>query len=101
MRIWVALAALAMVGTACRGRAPEPTGGAAPSPEARGGTRPEPAASSSPAPVTAASGDLEDALSDVEEPRESTEKLAIPPELSLYPDRKRFLAIQIADAEEE
>jgi len=49
----------------------------------------------------AVSPDVEAALVAVEEPRDSTEPVQIPPELRLYPDRKRFLAIQIADAQSE
>ena len=99
------MAAAILLAVGCRGRSTEtnpPASGTARSPEAA-----PPAAQASPSSAPAAEGapaapdDVEDAVAETEEPRASTEKLSIPPELSLYPDRKRFLAIQIADAEEE
>ena len=44
---------------------------------------------------------MEAAVAAVEEPRSSTDPLQTPPELRLYPDRKRFLAIQAAAANTE
>jgi uncharacterized protein DUF5715 len=106
MRIAVLLAAAVLLGIGCRGRSADrhaSQGQASPASAAGGATGPpasappEEEASGGPA----SADELEDAIAETEEERQSTEKLSIPAELSLYPDRKRFLAIQIADAEGE
>lgn len=105
MRIGMLVAAAVLLGVSCRGRAADTHApqGQAPPPS----TSSAPGASTSAPPPEETSGapasadELEDAIAETEEPRPSTEKVSIPSELSLYPDRKRFLAIQIADAEDE
>jgi len=61
------------------------------------------AASAAPSAETGSESDaaVEAAIKAVEEPRSSTEPLKTPAELKLYPDRKRFLAIQAAAATTE
>jgi hypothetical protein len=72
----------------CRRAAEAPLAGK-PSPEP-----PVPASS----PVAPSDEEIEAAITATEEPRTSAERLATPPELQLYADRKRFLAIQAAAA---
>jgi hypothetical protein len=62
-----------------------------------------PVATSSPAPAVVPSPsalDLESAIDRIEEERSSAGGIATPSELRHYPDTRRFLALQIADAQE-
>jgi len=91
----------------CR-RAPAPEANPTPAP----GSASAPLATASPAPVptpaaiptsvatTPSREDLEDAIDRIEEERSSAGGVATPSELRHYPDTRRFLALQIADAQE-
>jgi hypothetical protein len=64
-----------------------------------GSAAPAPAAPSTVATVPSAEA-LEDAIDRIEEERSSAGGVATPSELRHYPDTRRFLALQIADAQE-
>jgi hypothetical protein len=90
----------------CR-RAPAPE--ANPTPAPASGSAPLATASPAPVPTPAAPTsvtttpspeDLEDAIDRIEEERSSAGGVATPSELRHYPDTRRFLALQIADAQE-
>jgi hypothetical protein len=81
----------------CR-RAPAPEANPSPSSAAREAAP----ASAAPAAVVATPSreELEDAIDRIEEERSSAGGVATPPELRHYPDTRRFLSLQIADAQE-
>jgi hypothetical protein len=101
-RASAALLGLAVLGAAaaCTGGGPAP---ARSSPPPEGATATPPVAANSVAAPSASASDAEidAAIAAAEQPRSSTEPLKTPAELMLYPDRKRFLAIQVASANTE
>ena len=83
----------------CR-RAPAPEANPAPAPAVT--SVPPATESAAPASVAATPSpeELEDAIDRIEEERSSAGGVATPSELRHYPDTRRFLALQIADAQE-
>jgi Family of unknown function (DUF5715) len=94
------IAVLVVVGfMGCR-RAPAPE--ANPAPAVASSSVPSAPASAAPTAVAATPSpeELEDAIDRIEEERSSAGGVATPSELRHYPDTRRFLALQIADAQE-
>lgn len=90
----VAAIVIVCVGMGCR-RSPVERPASSPGAPAAGATPATPSGS------TASDAEIDAAIAATEEPRSSTEPLKAPPELMLYADRKRFLAIQAAAASTE
>jgi Family of unknown function (DUF5715) len=99
-RTSAALLGLAVLCGACTGGGPA-TARSSPRAESPGAPLSPATTATTAAPATASDAEIDAAIADAEQPRSSREPLKSPPELMLYPDRKRFLAIQVAAANTE